>query len=192
MLGKTFSVLCIVSFVFAVLTGRVAELSNAVIDGAARAVTLTFSLLGIMCLWCGVMSVLKAANLISYLSKLISPILRLLFPTAYRTGRGIDEISANISANILGIGNAATPFAIKAMQAMQEDNDKKERASDDMVTLAVLNTASINILPTTIFALRRGAESSAPSIVLVPIWISSFACAILAAVLARTLGSKKK
>lgn len=192
MLGKTFSILCMISFVSALINGRMQELGNAVIDGAARAVTLTLSLLGIMCLWCGVMRVAKAANLISRLSKLIAPVLKLLFPTAYRTGNGLDEISANISANILGIGNAATPFAIKAMEAMERDNPEHGRATDDMVTLAVLNTASINLLPTTMLALRRSADSSEPAIILVPVWICSFTCATLAVLLARTLAVKRK
>ena len=192
MLGKTISILCITSFIAALLSGNMQALGNAVIDGAARAVTLTLSLLGIMCLWCGVMRVLKAANFITKLSKLIAPLLKILFPTAYRTGNGLDEISANISANILGIGNAATPFAIKAMEALERDNPEPGRATDDMITLAVLNTASINLLPTTLLALRRSADSSEPAIILVPVWICSAACTLLAVTLARSLSIRRK
>lgn len=192
MLGKTFSILCILSFAAALLNGNMQALGNAVIDGAARAVTLTFSLLGMMCLWCGVMRVLKAANLIAGLSRIISPLLKLLFPTAYRTKNGLDEISANISANLLGIGNAATPFAIKAMEALERDNPEPGRATDDMVTLTVLNTASINLLPTTLLALRRSADSSEPAVILVPVWICSVACTLLAVTLARSFSVRRK
>lgn len=192
MLGKTFSIICIISFAAALLTGNMAALGNAVLDGAAKAVNLSLSLLGMMCLWCGVMRVFKAAGLIAKLSRLIAPILKILFPTACRTGNGLDEISANISANLLGIGNAATPFAIKAMQALARDNPEPGRATDDMITLAVLNTASINLLPTTLLALRRASASSEPAIVLIPVWLSSFACALLAVTLARGLAIRRR
>ncbi len=183
MLGKMFGIICIISLAAGIALGNGAALSNAVLDGASGAVTLTISLCGIMSLWCGIMKVLERAGLIQKLSCLLSPILRLFFPDAYKKQNGIGEISANISANLLGIGNAATPFALKAMEKLQQNNPDKSRASPDMITLAVLNTASLNIIPTTIIALRRAAGSAEPYSIIPPILISSFTCTALALIL---------
>lgn len=185
MLGKVFGIICVISFVFAAATGNLPSLGNAVLDGASGAVRLTLSLTGIMCFWCGLMQVFADAGLIRRLSKLLSPLLAFFFPTAWRTGKGAEEIAANIGANLLGVGNAATPLAIRAMQKMQEDNPDPTRASDDMITLAVLNTASVSVIPSTVIALRRAAGSAEPYMVVVPVWIVSVCCALLALLLTR-------
>lgn len=183
MLGKIFGGITIISLVTGILLGNSAELSNAVLDGAKGAVNLTFSLCGIMSLWCGIMKVMEHAGLIEKLSALLMPLLRIFFPDAYKSGVGVGEISANISANLLGIGNAATPFALKAMEKLQSTNKNPLCASADMITLAVMNTASFNLIPTTIIALRRAAGASEPYSVIVPIWIASFACSSMALIL---------
>lgn len=187
MLGKIFGVICSVSFVFALFCGKMSELSSAVLDGAAEAVTLTFSLVGSMALWCGLMRVFERAGVIKVFSKLISPFLRVCFPAAYKSGKGAGEICACVAANMLGIGNAATPFALSAMKKMQEGNPAPDIPTDDMVTLAVLNCSPASLLPTTLITLRRAAGSSAPYGVVLPVWICSFSCAVFAVVLSRTL-----
>lgn len=185
MLGKIFGMICAVSLVFGIATSRAAELGNAVLDGASGAVTLTISLCGMMCLWCGVMRVLERAGVIGKLSRVMKPLLALFFPDAVKSGEGCGEIAANISANLLGIGNAATPLALSAMDKLQKNNPDPGTASGDMITLAVLNTASISLVPTTILTLRRAAGSSNPFSVVVPIWICSFATSTLALLLCR-------
>lgn len=192
MLGKTFSVLCIFSIVSAIITGNINQLGTAILTGAARAVELTLSLLGMMCLWCGVMNVFKSAGAIEKLSRLMSPLLRFLFPTAYKTGNGIDECALNLSANLLGIGNAATPFAISALEKMQLDNKDKNTASDDMITLAVMNASPISLLPTTLITLRSAFNSQNPMRVLVPIWICSTSGWILSVVLSKAFAKISK
>ena len=104
MLGKCFGAICLVSVAFACISGNLDALSNAVIDGASRAVEVTFSLLGMMCLWCGVMRALSDAGLIRGLARLLAPLMRLIFPHAVKTGEGIEEITASLAANILGVG----------------------------------------------------------------------------------------
>lgn len=187
MIGRIFGILCIISFVFAVFSGNMQSLSTAVIDGAQNAVTLTISLLGMMCLWCGVMNVLKTIGAIDGLAKLLSPVLKFLFPTAYKTGNGAGEIAAAVSANFLGIGNAATPLAIKAMEALSKDNKNSDRASDDMIVFTVLGTSSIDFFPATLIALRRAAESSNPFEIIVPVWIVSTSCAVFGVLIAKGL-----
>ncbi len=189
MLGKIFGIISLLSVSVSILTSRTQEVANAVIDGASGAVELTISLCGMMCLWCGIMEVLKDAGLISKLSRLLSPFLKLFFPDAYKKRSGAEEISANISANLLGIGNAATPLALCAMKKLQDNNRYADRASDDMITLAVLNTASISIVPSTLLALRRAAGSASPFSVVIPIWICSLASSALALLLCRAMSS---
>ena len=185
MLGKIFGVICAISFVFALFCDNMGALAGAVIDGAADAVALTVSLVGSMALWCGIMRVLERAGAIGALSRLISPILKLFFPDSYKSGRCVGKLSASIAANMIGIGNAATPFAISAMKRMQEENPTPEWASDDMVTLAVLNCSPPSLLPTTLITLRRAAGSAMPYSIVAPVWICSFTCALFALVISR-------
>ena len=189
MLGKVFGIITTLSFLIALITGNTAALGNAILDGAADAVTLTLSLAGIMCLWCGVMEVLREAGLITKLARLMRPFLRIFFPDSCGEGQGAEEIAANISANMLGIGNAATPLALSALEKMQKNNPDPSRPTNDMVTLAVMNTASVNLLPTTILARRRASGSQDPFSVILPIWLVSSVCWLLALVLARAVGS---
>ena len=190
MLGKIFGVVCAVSVVFAFINSSIGELGGAVIDGASSAVSLTVSLCGMMCLWCGIMRVFERAGVIEKLARLLSPFLKLFFPDAYKKGEGCSEIAANISANLLGIGNAATPLALLAMKKLQKNNPTPSVASCDMITLAVLNTASISIVPSTILALRRAAGSADPFSVVAPIWICSACTSALALLICRIMRGK--
>lgn len=187
MLGKCFFALCSISLICAAFTGRIAEVSCAVLDGAQKSVTLVISLAGIMCLWSGALEVFTSAGLIGKLSRVMSPVLRLAFPQAWKTGCAKEEITAAVSANILGVGNAATPFALSAMDKMQSENPNPKCATDDMVTLSVLATSSVDLLPTTLIALRRSAGSAAPYTVIIPVWITSAVCAVFAVALCRLI-----
>ncbi len=178
MMEKCFFVLVSISLVFALLTGNLQAVSNAVVDGASKAITLLLSLAGAMCLWSGIMEVLREAGAVQKLSRILSPILRRVFPETWKSGQGSEEICAALSANILGIGNAATPLALSAMEKMQAANPNKERATDDMVTFAILGASSLDLLPTTLITLRRAAGSTAPYKIILPVWICSAACAV--------------
>ena len=123
------------------------------------------------------MEVLREAGAVQKLSRILSPVLRRIFPKTWESGQGSEEICAALSANILGIDNAATPLALSAMEKMQAANPNKERATDDMVTFAVLGASSLDLLPTTLIALRRAAGSAAPYKIILPVWICSFVCA---------------
>ena len=129
------------------------------------------------------MRVLSEAGLIRVLTRLLSPVMRLCFPRAYACGEGIEEICANIGANLLGIGNAATPLGLRAMQQLQRHNPDPTCADNEQITFAVLNTASVTLIPSTLLALRRAAGSARPFAVLVPIWITSTVCTSIALLL---------
>ncbi len=186
MIGKIFGVLCLVSFGFGIYTGNLDKMGNAVIDSAGSAVELTLSLIGIMCLWNGIMRVAKECGFIDKMARIMSPVLRFLFPDTYNKKNGVGEIAASISANIFGIGNAATPLALKAMEKMQENNKDKDIASDDMIMFTVLGTASFDFFPTTLIALRKAANSENPFEIIVPVWICSLLTAAFAVLLVKT------
>lgn len=189
MLGRVFGVLCIISVICAAVTGKISELGVGVAKGASGAVTVSLGLLGAMALWNGIIRVLEAAGATKALAAIASPVLRLVFPDAYRKKHGIAEITAAVTANMLGLGNAATPLSIAAMKALAENGGeefaKTGRATDEMVTFAVLSTASLDLIPTTLLALRTAAGSAAPDEILVPVWICSGLCAAFAIFISR-------
>jgi spore maturation protein A len=136
------------------------------------------------------MRVLEKAGAIRCLSRLLRRPLTFFFPETAATGEGLEEIAANVAANLLGVGNAATPMALRALEKMQKHNLEKDTATGDMITLTVLNTCSLAIVPTTILALRQKAGATNPFSVVVPIWICSFTCALLGLLITRALRGK--
>jgi len=183
MLGKSFGVLVIISVAFALFTGGGEALSSGAVDGASRAVTVALSLSGMMCLWGGIMNVFHESGATRRLSKVLSPALSKLFPTAFSTGCAKEEISSAVCANILGIGNAATPLALAAMKKMGSAVPG-DRASDDMIMLTLTSVSPLSILPTTVIALRRSAGCADPFAVIVPVWICSGATFLFTVLLA--------
>ena len=192
MLGKIFGVFCTLSLVFGVLCGRLPEVATAVPDGAQKAVEVTLTLLGMMCLWGGVMQVLLDGGIMMKISRIFAPFLRYVFPKAYQTGEGYEEICATLSANFLGVGNAATPFAIAAMQKLQDHNPHPEKADGEEITLAVLSTASLTFVPANLLALRRAAGSQNPFCIVIPVWITSILCVAFSLLLTSFLRTRRR
>lgn len=192
MIGKICGFIIVISFVFGVFSGNIAQMGSAAIEGASNAVDLTVSLVGMMCLWTGIMNVADASGVTKLMARVMSPVLRLLFPDAYKKQNGMGEIAASMSANLFGIGNAATPLAIKAMKKLQENSGDTEKASDDMIMLTVLGTASLDIFPTMLIALRQGAGSADPFEIIVPVWICSALSALLAVLLVKLYCCRKR
>ena len=183
MLGKIFGAFCSLSLVFGIICNRVPEVASAIPDGAGKAVEVTLTLLGMMCLWSGVMQVLSDAGIVQKIARFFAPFLRHVFPKAYKTGEGYEEICATVSANFLGVGNAATPFALRAMEQMQKHNSTPDIADNEQITLAVLSTASLTIVPANLLALRRAAGSQNPFSIMIPVWITSLFCVAFALLL---------
>lgn len=156
-----------------ICTGRSEALTAAMFSGAAGAVELVLSLLGAMCLWSGVMRVAERAGVTRALARLFSPILRLLFPQVPRNSAAARAICMNISANLLGMGNAATPFGLTAMREMAQLEPGTGSATDAMITFVVMNTACFQLIPSTIAVLRSNAGSAAPFDIMPCIWITS-------------------
>ena len=161
----------VLSLVFGVLNGTIADVSSAAMEGAAAAVELCISMGGIMCLWTGIMAMMRRCGFIDALSRLFRPVLRRLLPDACRDRETLNAVSANISCNLLGLGNAATPLGIQAARRMARGCGGV--ASDELCRLVVLNTASIQLLPTTVAGVRAAYGSAAPFDILPAVWLAS-------------------
>ncbi|MDE7192543.1 MAG: spore maturation protein A [Oscillospiraceae bacterium] len=181
-------VLPLISLVFAVINGRVGEMSSSILDRSGEAVTLAISLCGIMCFWCGLMKVAEASGLVENAARLLSPIISLLFGGLKKGGKAAQLIAMNLAANMLGLGNATTPLGINAMHAIAEETGAEGVADDNMIMLTVLNTASLQIIPTTAAALRQANGAKDPMEILPCVWIVSVYAAAVAVAAAKIMG----
>ena len=165
------SFMVIASIVTAIITGRVDETINAVFEGASTAVSTLILFAGAMCFWTGIMKISEKSGVSNLVCRFIAPIVTRLFPNASDKAR--QYISMNITANVLGMGNAATPMGMLAAQTLDEENPHPEKPSVNMCMLVTLNTTSFQLLPSTIIALRAAAGSSAPTSIILPVWLTS-------------------
>jgi spore maturation protein A len=163
--------------------GKADEVTAALFDGAKSGVTVSFGLISVLAFWLGLMRIAEQAGLMAKLSDLLRPVVRFLFPDVPKDHPALGYILSNMSANILGLGNAATPMGIKAMQELQKLNPDKETASAAMCTLLAINTSSITIIPTTILAVRMSYGSENPAEIIGPT-LAATAIATAAALLA--------
>lgn len=165
-------------FIIGILNGRIDEVTNAAFTSAGRAVELGIGLLGTMCLWTGLVKVMERSGLIHVIARLARPVLKLMFRDVRDNDEAIGAIVMNLTANFLGLGNAATPLGIKAMVELQKVNKRGNTASNAMCMFLVLNTSAIQLIPATVIALRHDAGSAAPSEITVCVWIASMAATL--------------
>jgi len=190
MLNFIWPIFIIASFIYAIFNGRVSEVNNSIFDSTKSAVELCLTLLGTTCLWTGIMQIASNTKIVKHLSKLLNPIMKKIFPEIKKEEKVHKEITMNIIANIMGLGNAATPLGLKAMKSMQKNNDDKNKLSNSMCMFIVLNTASIQLIPTTVIAIRSSLGSNNPTAMIIPVWIATI-CAALAAILSAKLLMKR-
>ena len=162
----------VLSAVCAVLFGRGSEVTSAAMEGAGKGIALSIQIAGPLCLWSGAGVLMEKVGITQILSRLLSPVIYRLFPSARRDPALAGALSGNICANLLGLGNAATPMGIEAVKRLADPGQPKV-ATDQMCRLVVMNTASIQLLPTTVAAVRAGAGAAAPFDILPCVWISS-------------------
>lgn len=191
MLGYVWAGLIIISILAAVLLGNTGNLSSAMIESGASSIELLFTMAGVLCLWSGIMKIAEESGFTALISKLFAPLLRPLFPKLDKKSEAFQSISMNISANLLGLGNAATPFGLKAMGELNRLNGYSDTASNEMIVFVVMNTASLQLLPTTLATLRQSYGSTAPFEVITAIWISSAAALTVALITACTLNLRQ-
>ena len=161
------------------LSGNGETISKAIINSSSNTVTFIIELTGIMCFWCGVMKVAENSGLTEKISKLLKPVLKLIFKEAAKDERALGAIVMNLTANMMGLSNAATPFGIKAMEEMDRLNRDKETASNDMALFLVLNATCIQLVPSTIISIRAACNSANPGIIILPTLVSTATAAIV-------------
>ena len=192
MLNKIWPTFIIISYIYAIMIGNTDKINTSIFSSTQEAVTLCIMLLGTTCLWNGIMKIAEKTSAITKLTKILNPIVKFLFPELKNQERIRKEISMNMIANILGLGNAATPLGIKAMKSMQEINHDKKTLSNSMVMLIVLNTASIQLIPTTVIAIRLSLGSKNPTSIILPVWIATICAAVAGVAVTKILIAKSK
>jgi len=190
MLNKIWPIFIIISFVYALFTGKAENINNGIFESCKSAVELTLTFLGTMCLWSGIMEIAQKTTLVKKLTKVLQPLIKFLFPDIDKKDIAYEEISLNIIANILGLGNAATPIGLKAMKTLQNRNKEKDVISDSMAMLIILNTASLQLIPTTVIAIRNSLGSSNPTKIIIPVWIATITAATAGIASAKILMKK--
>jgi len=178
----------VLSLIFGIISGNLDQVAAAALEGANSAVELSLSMAGILCLWSGVMEILNVCGLSALLARAFRPLLRRLMPRAAQDEETLAALSANVSANLLGLGNAATPLGIQAARRMARGCGGT--ASNELCRLVVLNTASIQLLPTTIASVRSAAGSAAPFEILPAVWLASV-LSVMAGLLTERLLSRR-
>ena len=195
MFNIVWPIFIIISFSFAIFSGNLENLNASIFQSTTDAINLSINLLGTMCLWSGIMKIAENSSVIEKLTKILKPIINFLFPEMKNNKKVQKEISMNMIANIMGLGNAATPLGLKAMKTMQEENTKKDTLTNSMAMFIVLNTASIQIIPTTVIAIRNSLGSTNPTSIVFPVWIATI-CAAIAGITATKifikLGKKER
>ena len=180
--------LIIVSFIFAAINGKIEDVVDAMLKSSQNAVTIAFSLIGIMAFWLGMVKIAKNSGLINIFSHLISPIMKLIFKDVKKDSEAFSNIALNFSANALGLTNAAPPFGIKAMEDLQKENkgDKKV-ATNSMCTLLAINTAGFQLVPASVLAILVASGAKNPTEIILPVLIVTSISFISAIIISKIL-----
>lgn len=192
MLNIVWPIFIIISFIYAIISGNVEKVNNSIFESAKNAVELTITFFGTVCLWNGIMQIAKETTMMEKITKVLQPLMKILFPNIKKDDEANKEMSMNIVANILGLGNAATPLGLKAMKTLQKENDKKDTLTDTMMMFIIINTASIQLIPTTVIAIRSSLGSQEPTKIIVPVWIATISAAIAGIIVAKIIIKRVK
>ncbi len=180
MVNKIWGFFIVVGIAFAFFNGKIDIINEEILNSCKNTLELVFQLFPVVALWLGIMKIATASGLLQIVSNKLSPFLRIIFPEIPKDHPALGYISSNIIANVFGLGNAATPFGLKAMESLQELNHNKKEASRSMITFLVLNTSGLTLIPTTIISMRMLYGSTNPTEVILP--------CILATLISTTVG----
>lgn len=162
-----------IGILYSISTGNIEVINNSILTNANEALDLILNLLPIIVLWTGILKIAEVSGLLDKFAKLLNPVLSKIFPDLPKDNKALGYISSNIAANMLGLGSAATPAGLKAMNELQKINPYKDTATTPMITFLILNTAGVTIIPTTILALRAAYNSVSPSEIILPAIIAT-------------------
>lgn len=188
MINYIFGGMILISVMCGIFTGNGSQLSQGIISAAEESISLLMTMAGMLMLWSGVMGIADRGGFTKVVGRALSVVLRRLFKNVKKGSKALEYISMNVSANLLGLGNAATPPGLRAMAELHRQGGGEDRATDDMVTFVVMNTASIQIMPTMVGALRQSYGSVSPFDILPCVWISSVCALAVGLVLAKIIG----
>lgn len=186
-MNYVFVFLILISIITAFFTGRIEEVTNELLNSAQRAVQVSIGLIGIMAFWLGLAKIAQKSGLINLISKLISPILKLIFNELPKNSPAFSNIALNITANALGLSNAATPFGIKAMKDIKKEENKNNVATNSMCIFLAMNTAGFQIVPATVLAILIAAGAKNPTEIIIPTFIVTLSSFIFAIIIAKIL-----
>lgn len=183
------------AIIYSILSGNGSEVTASILASLNSGFSLIINMAPMIILWLGLMKLAEQSGLLEKFGKIIRPFLARLFPSLKRDSKAIDYVASNIACNMLGMGSAATPFGLKAMQVMQEENSDKSVASEAMITFLVLNTAGVTIIPTTVIALRNAYGSVNATKIILPSIMATFissGCGLMMDYLIRKKKQKRK
>lgn len=192
MMNYIWAFIILISLIFGIFTGSISDVSASMLSGAQSGIELILSMMGAMCFWSGLMKIAEDSHLTDKIARLINPVIRRLMPDIKPNGKAMNAICMNITANLLGLGNAATPLGLCAMKEMQKENHLGSVASNSMVMFVVMNTASIELIPTTAAILRANHGAAVPFDIVPCIWISSVIGLVSGIIAAKLLSSRNK
>ena len=167
MVNVIWVLLILIAIIYSLLTGQVETINNGILTHATSGVNLILEMMPLIVLWTGIMKIAEKSGLLHVFARALNPLLRRLFPSLPRDHKALGYIASNIGANMLGLGSAATPFGLKAMDELQKDNPKKDTATEAMITFLVLNTGGVTLIPTTVIALRIMHGSANPTEIII-------------------------
>lgn len=185
MINYIFGIFIVLGVVYSFISGNINAVNDSLITSGDDAISMIVKMIPLLCLWLGVMKIAEESGLIKKISLLLSKIIHPLFPELKNNSNSISYIATSIAMNMLGLGNGATPFSLKAMKSMQEENPNKEVASRSMITFLVINTASVTIIPTTVISVRALNNSSNPTEIVTACIITTFLSCFLGLVFDR-------
>lgn len=159
--------LIFIAIIYSFFTGNIETINNGILTHATSGMNLILEMMPLIVLWTGIMKIAENSGLLEIFSRALNPLLSKLFPSLNKDHKALGYIASNIAANMLGLGSAATPFGLKAMEELQKDNPKKDTATEAMITFLVLNTGGVTLIPTTVIALRMMYGSSNPTEIII-------------------------
>ena len=189
-MAKVWGFMLVISLIIAMATGNVNVVIDSVMKSSANSIENVITLTGMMCFWSGIFNIFENTSILDKFSNIFKKIIFVLFDKRLLNKQAVDYISLNVTSNVIGIGNASTLNGIKAINALQEENDVKDTPNDNMTTFVLLNTASLQLIPTNIIALRSLYGSVNPTNIVVPIWIVTL-CSLIAGIIAIKILNKR-
>ena len=191
-MNKIWAGMLIIAVIISIFKGNLQDVITTLMTSTQSALQTALDMLGMICMWSGFMKIAEKSGIVKSISRKVTPLVHFLFPELPKENEATGHIAMNMTANILGLGNIATPMGLKAMEMLEKYNLKKERLSNSMMMFIILNTASIQIIPTSVIALRATYQSQNPADIVIPIMIASFGSVLMGVILVKLSCRRKK